>query len=294
MCLGAAFTFVCGVRGEVSVGGEAFAVNRTYDGFRRASETAVVITNVRHAAQVRLYDPEDRVCGYALMNAAGRGVSVTLAYDGSYVTNTVYTMPDGGENLYSFCRNNAVGCCDSDGRIVITWPIINPSVPHSWSNLGNDNFPLREEAWFEGNYPGLIAEARRRFTQEIENGIDCSKDTVDGKSTRMNIDPGVAGDWPWSGCIGGNDTEFGDAGQSAWEAVAVLGKFSIDYVTPVNIHYSCEQGRRVYRWTTTMYVEDVMGLQGDEGWFGRYFGWAARSRRVKRAQWTLSGAGVCK
>ena len=73
---------------SVTVGGEAFAVCRTYDGFRRASETAVVVTDVRHAAKVRLYDSEDRVCGYALTNAAGRGVSVALAYDGSHVTNT--------------------------------------------------------------------------------------------------------------------------------------------------------------------------------------------------------------
>ena len=73
---------------SVTVGGEAFAVCRTYDGFRRASETAVVVADVRHAAKVRLYDSEDRVCGYALTNAAGRGVSVALAYDGSHVTNT--------------------------------------------------------------------------------------------------------------------------------------------------------------------------------------------------------------
>ena len=80
---------------SVTVGGEAFSVNRTFDEFRRAQETAVVVTNVRHSAKVRLYDSEDRVCGYALTNAAGRGVSVSLAYDGSYLTNTVYTLPNG-------------------------------------------------------------------------------------------------------------------------------------------------------------------------------------------------------
>ena len=80
---------------SVTVGGEAFSVNRTFDAFRRAQETAVVVTNVRHSAKIRLYDSEDRVCGYALTNAAGRGVSVSLAYDGSYVTNTVYTLPNG-------------------------------------------------------------------------------------------------------------------------------------------------------------------------------------------------------
>ena len=92
---------------SVTVGGEAFAVNRTYDGFRRARETTVVVTNVRHAAKVRLYDSEDRVCGYALTNAAGRGVSVALAYDGSYVTNTVYTMPNGGVLAVNLTRERA-------------------------------------------------------------------------------------------------------------------------------------------------------------------------------------------
>ena len=80
---------------SVTVGGEAFSINRTFDEFRRAQETEVVVTNVRHSAKVRLYDSEDRVCGYALTNAAGRGVSVSLAYDGSYVTNTVFTLPNG-------------------------------------------------------------------------------------------------------------------------------------------------------------------------------------------------------
>ena len=32
---------------------------------------------------------------YALTNAAGRGVSVSLSYDGSYVTNMVYVLPNG-------------------------------------------------------------------------------------------------------------------------------------------------------------------------------------------------------
>lgn len=80
---------------SITVVGEAFSVNRTFDEFRRAQETAVVVTNVRHSAKIRLYDSEDRVCGYALTNAAGRGVSVSLAYDGSYLTNTVYTLPNG-------------------------------------------------------------------------------------------------------------------------------------------------------------------------------------------------------
>ena len=92
---------------SVTVGGEAFSVNRTYDGVRRARETTVVVTNVRHAAKVRLYDSEDRVCGYALTNAVGRGVSVVLAYDGSHVTNVAYTLPNGGVLAVNLTRERA-------------------------------------------------------------------------------------------------------------------------------------------------------------------------------------------
>ena len=37
-----------------------------------------------------------RVCGYALTNAAGRGVSIAIAYDGSYPSNMSYALKDGG------------------------------------------------------------------------------------------------------------------------------------------------------------------------------------------------------
>ena len=83
------------------------AYNRTFDEFRRAQETAVVVTNVRHAAKVRLYDSEDRVCGYALTNAAGRGVSVSLGYDGSYLTNMTYVLPNGGVFSTRLARESA-------------------------------------------------------------------------------------------------------------------------------------------------------------------------------------------
>ena len=81
---------------SIHVGSSDFGIERSHDEFRRALDTAVVVTNVRHAAKVRLYDSEDRVCGYALTNAAGRGVSVSLGYDGSYLTNMTYVLPNGG------------------------------------------------------------------------------------------------------------------------------------------------------------------------------------------------------
>ena len=92
---------------SVTVGGETFAVSRTYDKFRRALETAVVVTNVRHSAKVRLYDSEDRVCGYALTNAAGRSVSVSFFYDGLHVTDAIYSMPNGSSFSSKLTRERA-------------------------------------------------------------------------------------------------------------------------------------------------------------------------------------------
>ena len=80
---------------SVTVGGEAFTLNRTFDCFRRELETSVTITNVAHSAKTRIYDSENRVCGYTMTNAAGRSVSASLAYDGSYLTNMTYTLPGG-------------------------------------------------------------------------------------------------------------------------------------------------------------------------------------------------------
>ena len=54
------------------------------------------------------------------------------------------------------------------------------------------------------------------------------------------------------------------------------------------------RGRRKYSWTTEMYIEDVLATQpGDR--LRNIPGVAAvtPSRKVKRAQWTLSGSGEC-
>ena len=91
----------------VVVGDGGFAIERTFDALRRDLRTAVVVTNVRHAAKTRLYDSENRVCGYALTNAAGRGVSVAIAYDGSHVTNIAYSLPDGGQFNAALTRSQS-------------------------------------------------------------------------------------------------------------------------------------------------------------------------------------------
>ena len=85
-----------------------------------------IVTNVRHAAKVRLYDAESRVCGYALTNAVGRGMNVSLRYDGSYLTNMVYALPNGSRFAVNLTRKNSrkelVTCRDySFGTQPVYW-----------------------------------------------------------------------------------------------------------------------------------------------------------------------------
>ncbi len=88
-----------------TIGQDDYVLERTYDGFRQPLETAVVVTNARHAAKTRFHDSENRIVGYVLTNAAGRGVSVLFAYDGSYLTNSLYTLPNGGHLNVCLTRN---------------------------------------------------------------------------------------------------------------------------------------------------------------------------------------------
>ncbi|MBP5543704.1 MAG: RHS repeat-associated core domain-containing protein, partial [Kiritimatiellae bacterium] len=213
---------------------------------------------------------------------------------------------DGGENLYAFCKNNPLFWLDSNGNFVLPIIIdpnqeqppgtqIDPS-PDIFDHFGNGTEPLGEEKWFEKNYAGWLAEARRRFIREINSSIDCKMVKFYGPSGRINIYPspdrggGTARRTP-----GGNEQEFGDAGQSDWSADKILGSFSIDYETPVIIEYRCgKDGKKRYYWTTNMYVDDVLGTQ--EGDLIRKIPGIASitpSRRVKRASWPISGSGEC-
>ena len=200
--------------------------------------------------------------------------------------------------------NNPATRFDTDGCFVLPIMVIpdptpppppEPS-PSITDHFGNSTKPLGEERWFENNYAGWLAEARRRFTAEINAGVDCSSPAFNGPSGRINIYPSDdRGGSTSKQTPGGNEQEYGDAGQSDWSADKVLGSFSIDYVTPVTITYTNgTKGKRSYTWTTTMYVEDVLGTQeGDR--IRKIPGMASitPSRRVRRASWTLSGSGEC-
>ena len=202
---------------------------------------------------------------------------------------------EGGVNLYEFCGNNSAFFNDPRGTVVITGFYGDHSVPSPWDHFGFDTSPLGQEAWFERNYPGLLKHARKLFATEINAGVDCCSSVFSGKSSRINIVPYKKSGWFTTNSeMGGNESVFGDVAQSAWSADKILGQFSVDYVTPVRIIYSVSGKRKRYFWTTTMYVEDILGTQ--KGDLIRYIPGVIAitpGRRVWRASWPLSGSGVC-
>jgi RHS repeat-associated protein len=207
----------------------------------------------------------------------------------------------GGLNLYEFCGNCSICFYDALGNLVITgaYPSQDKS-PSILDQLGFMPLPHGEEKWFERNYAGWLAEARRRFSVEIERGIDCKSTSFNGPSIRINIEPSENRRGSTSSRTpGGNERKYGDAGQSDWSADKVLGCFSIDYVTPVKITYTnMGGGKRRYSWSTEMYIYDVLGTQDHDPIrkipvVGDIIGSLTPSRGVKRATWTLSGSGEC-
>ncbi len=215
---------------------------------------------------------------------------------------------EGGANLFVFALNNPVVRFDTDGCFVL--PImINPDPtppppsdpsPSIVDQFGFAPLPSGEEKWFERNYAGWLAEARRRFSAEIDRGIDCKSTSFNGPSSRINIEPSENRSGSTSNRTpGSNERQYGDAGQSDWSADKVLGSFSIDYVTPVKITYTnMGGGKRRYNWSAEMYVYDVLGTQEYDPIrripvVGDIVGSLTPSRGVKRATWTLSGSGEC-
>ena len=70
---------------------------------------------------------------------------------------------------------------------------------------------------YERNYAGWLAEARRRFAEEIERCIDCKKTTFYGPSKRIRVEPSAErGGSTLHQTSGGNERKYGDAGQSGF------------------------------------------------------------------------------
>jgi len=218
---------------------------------------------------------------------------------------------EGGVNLYVFINNGAIYLIDVSGRISYS-PYPGTGVPYKPEDSirtpgigdhfrGGGNY-LGEEKWFEKNYSGWLSEARKRFGKEINRWVEnnCLSTDFQGPSSMINIYPSFdRGGSTSRQSPGGNERDYGDKGQSDWFADKVLGSFSIDYVTPVEISYEFlgeENGECCYKssYTTEMYIEDVLGSQpGDLIRKIPGVGYLTPSRRVKRAKWNLTGSGKC-
>ena len=65
------------------------------------------VCGVAHVVKSRWFDSENRVAGYALTNSLGRGVTATLAYDGSRMSGMAFALPNGGSFSTALTRNAA-------------------------------------------------------------------------------------------------------------------------------------------------------------------------------------------
>lgn len=228
----------------------------TYDAFGGTISATGTMCNVfRHRFSTKYYDAETGLYYYGY-----RFYSPLLMR----WLNRDPIEEDGGENLSMFVFNNLMSQFDADGRVVIPITIM-PSdsygtaqgsqTPTFLDQIGSGTGPFHEENWFEANYSGWINAAKTLFKTEIKKGIDCKNTQLNIKSSRQSVDPGIAGYIPWGMPVGGSDKLYGDKGQNNWQATLVLGKFAIDYVTPITIQYSaCNNGKRTYSWSTTMFI----------------------------------------
>jgi hypothetical protein len=154
--------------------------------------------------------------------------------------------------------------------------------------------------WITKNYPGWKAEARKRFINQIMNWVHahCGESPFPGPSNRISVYPGRQRTGLTKSTAendkGGNETKYGDKPQSEFSADKSLGSFTIDFVTPVNISYmDLPGGYKFYSFTTTMYFEDVLGLQDDDWAYNSLTKHLFPERKSRLAKYPLTGFGVC-
>lgn len=155
---------------------------------------------------------------------------------------------------------------------------------------------MAEEAWFENRYPNLLNNRKDRIIDMISSWIynNWGQPRFDESVSRLKVRQTI-----YSRGSLRNDNEFekqGDKPQSAFEADKVLGSFAIDVETPITIEYSTvtKSGRQFqkFRFSTVMYVEDVLGLQKHDPIYTRATGWLFPSRQVRRASWGIKAEGM--
>ena len=210
---------------------------------------------------------------------------------------------EGGVNLYAFVTNNGVNGTDLLGLEGYDFgPLPDVSGPRAGDHLRGMGGADHSD-WVSRRYPGWKAEARKRFLNQIMSWVHahCRESPFSERSNRIKVyvgkqDTGLTRGTTESS-MGGTETKYGDAPQSQFDADLVLGTFTIDFVTPVNISYlDLPGGYKFYSFETTMYFEDVLGLDPDD-WAYKLNPIAAMiifpERKEKLAQFPLKGFGIC-
>lgn len=174
-----------------------------------------------------------------------------------------------------------------------------------WTWGDTSNTYLGHERWFEQRYPNLLENARVRFVKDVNTWVELhwGETKYDETTARIKVhgrnkfESSANKNIQWSETFMRDDRfeVCGDQPQSFHEADMVVGSFAIDIVTPIEITYSTAvvngQSVATFSWTSTMYVEDTMGIQPHDkpaklGLLGYL-----PSHKVKRAIWTIGGEG---
>ena len=235
------------------------------------------------------------------------------AADGRWVSRD-WLASSGCQNQYMVVCNRPHVLADYLGLAPIPRPGFSGWAPSPFDHIGWWEYPdgLSQELWFDNNYRHLLDEAQQQFQREILDGVDCrfrDNGFLEITSGRINYYPHQVGglgyylesplrvftalkEYPLVNVSGIRGYDYmSDHRQDGYERVFSLGEFSVDYITPVAVSYGpCVNGISTYEWTTVMYVEDVLGVT--ESKLG-IFDFIARARRVKRAQWMITGHGMC-
>ena len=123
--------------------------------------------------------------------------------------------------------------------------------------------------------------------------VDCKSDSVKIGTDAYLYKPGDT-NWPFIPCSGGDAFE-GLRPQGYYERWCAEGSFTFKIDNPILIEYKgdCKDCKREYRWHTTLYVIDELGVSKTDGFPVSLLRPLAPSRIVRRAEWPIEGEGEC-
>jgi RHS repeat-associated protein len=220
---------------------------------------------------------------------------------------------NGGLNNYSFLHNDILRLSDYLGEYCSVCGYVDYSAwsmgvragsvfrdcrkePSIWDQFGSNSNPFHQEMYFQTRYSQLLVVAKQSFSARIMQRIDCKSATVEIKAGEDMYEY-HAGDtyFPFIPCSGG-DVYEGQEPQGWYERYCGLGNFTLKIDKSVIVAYygDCKDCKRKFRWYTTMYILDELGVSRNDRWPVSWLQPFALARIVIRAKWTIDGEGECK